>query len=212
MAAPVGLARLVIQIASGLTIGVIVAVGLAYAPGLVADGAVVVAAGAPPEEVAVCVLAVAVLARGGAKDIPLVMREFPVRRGGAADVLQVALREIHLAATAVDGEPAVDGARGCIVLNGADQTHTAAVVTVVAALRIHVRIEEVHVVGVVAAVVGGRPVVALGTSIIDRGPLAPAGSRQEDRAILLQRFPLLGGYRVAAVAGTDAVRVVQRVI
>ena len=128
MAAPVGLARLVIQIASGLTIGVIVAVGLAYAPGLVADGAVVVAAGAPPEEVAVCVLAVAVLASGGAKDIPLVLREFPVRRGSAADVLQVALREIHLVAIAVNGELAFDDSYKAAVLNSKIRRQGAATV------------------------------------------------------------------------------------
>ena len=67
-----------------------------YTPWLVAHRTVVIAAGAPSEKVAVNILVIAVLARGGTKIVPLVVCEFPIGGGGAADILQVALREQHL--------------------------------------------------------------------------------------------------------------------
>ena len=51
--APVGFSGLVIQIVSSATVCVIIAVSLARAPRLVADSTVVIATGAPTEEVAV---------------------------------------------------------------------------------------------------------------------------------------------------------------
>ena len=68
--------------------------------------ATVPTARAPAEEVAVNVLAAAVLARGGAENIPLVVGKLPIRRAGTANVLQVALREVH-ALAGTHGEHAV---------------------------------------------------------------------------------------------------------
>ena len=58
---------------------------------------IVPAAGAPAEEVAINVLVAAILACGGAKIIPLVLCKAPIRSGSTADVLQITLRELHLA-------------------------------------------------------------------------------------------------------------------
>ena len=54
------------------------------------------------------------------------------------------------------------------------------VFAVVPILRIQVRIVEVHVVRVVTIVVRSRPVVAVGTDVVDIRPVTPARSRQED--------------------------------
>ena len=67
-----------------------------------------------------------------------------------------------------------------IVLGNAHETHTLTVVSVVVVVRVEVRIVEVHVVRVVAIVVRSRPVVAVGTDIVDRSPVPVARSRQED--------------------------------
>ena len=66
------------------------------------------------------------------------------------------------------------------VLSGANQAHRLTAVTVVVVLRIQIRIVEVHVVRVVAIVVRSRPVVAVAAHIVDRSPIAVAGSREED--------------------------------
>jgi hypothetical protein len=62
---------------------------------------VVVAACAPAEKITVYILVSVVLARGGAKNIPLVVCKLPVRRCSTANVLQVALREIDAVAIGV---------------------------------------------------------------------------------------------------------------
>lgn len=54
------------------------------------------------------------------------------------------------------------------------------VVAVVPIVRIEVFIVEVHVVRVVAIVVRSRPVVAIGTDVVDICPVSVARSGQED--------------------------------
>ena len=66
------------------------------------------------------------------------------------------------------------------VLGETHQAYRLAVVAVVV-LRIEVAAVEVHAVRVVAIVVRTRPVVAVGTDIVDRSPVAVACGRQEDR-------------------------------
>ena len=69
----------------------------------------IIAAGAPAEQVAINVLVLTVLVCRCSEVIPLVLGELPIRRGGTADVLQVALREIDLVTSGVHAELAVDG-------------------------------------------------------------------------------------------------------
>ena len=66
------------------------------------------------------------------------------------------------------------------VLSGANHAHREPIVSVGVVVRVEVRIVEVHVVRVVAIVVRSRPVVAVGTDIVDRSPVPVARSRQED--------------------------------
>jgi len=70
------------------------------------------------------------------------------------------------------------------VLSGANQAHTLTVVAVVPIVRIKVSIVEVHVARVVAIVVRSRPVVAVGTDIVDICPVPVARSWQEDSSTL----------------------------
>ena len=64
-------------------------------------------------------------------------------------------------------------------LASAHQTHGEPIVAVVV-VRVEVAVVEVHVVRVVAIVVRSRPVVAVGTDVVDRSPIAVACGRQED--------------------------------
>ena len=65
------------------------------------------------------------------------------------------------------------------VLSGANQTHRLTVVAVVVVVGVEVAVVEVHVPRIVGIVVRRRPVVAVGTDIVDRSPVPVAGSRQE---------------------------------
>ena len=108
--APVGLAVAFVEVGTGAVIGIVSAIIGVGAPRLIAHGPMVVAARAPAEEVAVNSLALAALSIV-TKIIPLVLREFPVRRGGTADVLQVAFGEVDLL-RGTHRELAIDGAFG----------------------------------------------------------------------------------------------------
>ncbi len=67
-----------------------------------------------------------------------------------------------------------------IVLSGANQADRLTVVAVVVVRGIEITRIEVQVVRVVAIVVRSRPIVTVGTDIVDRSPIAVAGSREED--------------------------------
>ena len=97
---PVGLTRLVVQVIGSVTIDPIVTVYSACAPRLVAYRAMVIAARAPTEQVAVNTHTIAVLSCCLTEIVPLVVGKLPVRRSGTSYVLQVALREVHLIAWA----------------------------------------------------------------------------------------------------------------
>ena len=88
--APVGLAGIAAQVGCYLSIGIII-VGIttaSSAPWLIAGCAMVVATGAPAEQVAVNIAGCSAIL-GIADIFPLVNGKLPVWRGGAADVLQV---------------------------------------------------------------------------------------------------------------------------
>ena len=68
-----------------------------------------------------------------------------------------------------------------IVLSGANQADRFTIVAVVVVRGIEIARIEVQVVRVVAIVVRGRPIVAVGTDIVDRSSIAVAGSRKEDK-------------------------------
>lgn len=60
------------------------------------------------------------------------------------------------------------------------------VFAVVPIVSVEVAVVEVHVVRVVTIFVRSRPVVAVGTDIVDRSPVTPARSGQEDSSTLQQ--------------------------
>ena len=91
---PIGIAGFVEQVFIGPTVGIIFSIIIITTPRLVAGGTVVVAARSPAEEVVIGGRNAGALSI--TKIIPLVVGKLPVRRGGTANVLQVALREIHL--------------------------------------------------------------------------------------------------------------------
>ena len=70
------------------------------------------------------------------------------------------------------------------VLRRANETHRLTVVAVVVVVGVEVRVVEVHVPRVVAIVVRSRPVVAVGTDIVDRSPVPVASSRKKDLCTL----------------------------
>ena len=65
------------------------------------------------------------------------------------------------------------------LLGRANKAHTLTVVSIVVAVaRVEVRTAEVHVVRGVATIARSRPVVAVGTDVVNIRPVTPARSRQ----------------------------------